>query len=448
MASWLGSPEFKVGFLVVVVSGLIGVMAMKVSEGPGLFTGQRKFFFKADSAGGLVQNSAVKMAGIKVGIIRDIVLEDGRARIVIGVDGDAKITASSHVELKADGILGDKHVELIPGKPGDVEIAAGSELPLGPNRGGIDDLMGEVQKVAKSMNELMETLNKATQAGDDSTRLGRIVGNIEAITADLRDVTGENKEKINEIIERVRNLAKNVDTYINEESLARVDRSLKNIEEITSKLNKGEGTLGRLINDDQTIDQINTAVENVNKFLGGAQTLQTSVDFHSEFMTNSANKSFLGVRLQPGLDRYYELDVISDSHGVARDETLDKDSDGFQTHTTYHRVYKNDFKITGLFAKNFWDLTVKGGLIENFGGVGLDYHVLGSKDLTLSAEFFNFNELQIRAFARYNFFKGIYVVGGGDNLAGKGGEKAAAFFGAGIFITNDDLKLLAAKLAF
>jgi phospholipid/cholesterol/gamma-HCH transport system substrate-binding protein len=448
MASWLATPEFKVGFLVVIVSGLIGVMAMKVAEGPGIFGGQKRYFFRADSAGGLVQNSAVKMAGIKVGLIHDIVLENGRARIVIDIDGKTRLTEGTRVQLKADGILGDKHVELIPGDPNGAEIPSGGELIAAAGGGGVDDLMAEVARVAKSMNELMDTLNKATRDGDDSTRLGRIMANIEQLTADLRSVSSANKGKINDIIDRVHNLAKNVDTYINEDSLARVDRSLKNIEEITSKLNKGEGTLGRLINDDQTVDELNSAIANVNKFLGGADKLQTSVDFHSEFMSNDANKSFLGVKLQPGLDRYYELDFISDSHGVTKEESVDADENGTTTHSTYRKTYKNSFKLTALFAKNFWDFTLKGGLIENFGGVGVDYHILGSRNLLLSSEFFNFNEMQIRAFLRYNFFKGVYVVGGGDNLLSKDGGKASAFIGAGLFITNDDLKMLASKVSF
>lgn len=447
MGSWLGTPEFKVGFLVVMVSGLIGIMAMKVSQGPGVFGGQQQYFFRADSAGGLVQNSAVKMAGIKVGVIREIQLENGRARIVIALEGGTKITQGTQVELKADGILGDKHVELIPGNPDAPLMAQNSELPLGPSKGGVDDVMVEVNRVAKSMNELLETLNKATKEGDTKTQLGRILGNIEQVTADLRDVTSENKEKLNEIVDRVRNIAKNVDTYINEDSLARVDRSLKNIEEITSKLSKGEGTLGRLINDERTIDELNVAINNVNKVLGTAEKTETSIDFHSEFLGTGANKSFLGIRLQPGLDRYYELDVISDSHGLVRSESWDVTQGGSTTRTDYKKTYKNEFKITGLFAKNFWDLTVKGGIIENAGGVALDYHVLGMKDLTLSSEFFNFNDLQIRAFVRYNFFKGMYLVGGGDNLASKGGNPASAFFGAGIFINNDDLKMLAARFA-
>lgn len=446
--SWLWSPEFKVGFLVISVSTLIAVMALKVAEGPGFMSGKRSYFFRADSAGGLVLNSAVKMAGIKVGIIDEINLENGRAHIVLDISGDARITTSTRVQLKADGILGDKHVELIPGNVEDPDLPAGSEIAMGSEKGGIDDLIAQVSETVKGVQELVSTINASVKQGDDKTTIGRIVLNIEKITADLKDVTGQNKEDIREIVDRVRNITKNIDTYINEESLAHVDNALKNIDEITTKVNKGEGTLGRLINDESTIENINVAVENVNNFLGGANKMETSVDFHSEFMTNDQNKSFLGVRIQPGLDRYYELAVISDSQGLVQEEIDETNTDGIESTKTLRRTYKNKFKFTGLFAKNFWDFTIKGGLIESYGGAGLDYFVLGNRDLRMSVEAFQFQELQLRAFIRYNFFRGFYVIGGGDNLLGNAGRRSAAFVGAGIFVTNDDLKALAGKFAF
>lgn len=450
MTSWLGSPELKVGILVVAVSALIGTMALKVAEGPGVFTGAKKYTVHAPSAGGLVPNSAVKMAGIKVGVIKDIVLEDGHAKIIITLEGDTQLTDGARVELRADGILGDKHVELVPGAGEGAKLPPGSEIPLAEGKGGgMDDVMADVSKVAKSLNEVLDTIKKATREGDDSTSLGRIVKNIENLTGDISEMTGENKEKVGEIIDRVRNLSKNIDSYINEESLARVDRSLRNIEEITSKLAKGEGTLGRLINDEQTVDELNSAITNVNKFLGGADKLETSLDFHSEFLTGpSTTKSFLGLKIQPGLDRYYELQVIDDPEGVKR-SVVTKSSTNGGPESTYEETttFKNKLKITALFAKNFYDFTVKGGMIENSGGVGVDYHLL-DRHLRLSFEAFDFKDLQLRAFAKYSFLKGVYLVAGGDNLLAAGDEPASAFVGAGIFITTDDLKMLASKMSF
>ena len=445
--TWLGTPEFKVGALVVLVTALIGGMALKVAEGPNVF-GSKKYNFVVDSAGGLVKNSAVKMAGIKVGVIHDIILENGRARIVIALNRDVQLTESVKVQLKADGILGDKHVELMPGNDNDKPLEPGSQIVAVTGKGGLDEVMDEAQRVARNINELFDTLNKAAKDGDESTTIGRIIKNIEVISQDLKEVTSENKGKVNEIVERLRNISKNVDTYINEESLARVDRSLKNIEEITGKLNRGEGTLGRLINDEQTVDELNNAISSVNKFLGGAEKMETSVDFHSEFMANSSlTKSYLGIKIQPGLDRYYQVQVIDDPLGVDRRVISRTTTGGVTREEDNTTTYKNKIKLTAVFAKNFWDFTVRGGLIENFGGVGFDYHLI--KDhLTLSSEFFNFTELNIRAYARYNFFKGVYLIAGGENILSNDNRQGSAFVGAGLFITNDDLKMLASRLSF
>ncbi|MGE0764475.1 MAG: MlaD family protein [Bdellovibrionales bacterium] len=444
------TPEFKVGILVVAVSALIGVMSVKVAEGPKLFGGDNVYWFTIPDAGGLVKNSAVKMAGIKIGLIDQIELDGGRARIKVRLDNDARITPSTRVELKSDGILGDKHIELTPGQPDEPELKSGSQIIEIVDRGNLSDVMKEVSKIAKSLNELAGTLNAATQGeGDPTSPVGRIILNIEKVSKDLSEVTGQNKDKINEIIARVQNITKNVDTYVNDQTLARVDQAIRNIEEITDKVNRGEGTLGRLINDEETVEQLNSAITNVNNFLGGADKLETSIDFHSEYLTGvDLTKSYIGVKIQPGLDRYYELAVIDDPRGVVRSERSESTPSGGPTTTVDKTTtYKNRVKFSALFAKNFYDFTVKGGLIENAGGVGFDYHLFG-KSLQLSAEFFNFSDLYIRAFARYNFMKGVYVIAGGDNLAESNNDVASGFIGAGIFITNDDLKMLASKVSF
>ena len=203
MASWLGTPEFKVGALVIAVSALIAGMALKVAEGPSVLSGQSEFYFRADSAGGLVKGSAVKMAGIKVGVIDEIQLEDGRAKIIVALERDAELTENTRVILKSDGILGDKHVELLPGQPGAAPLESGEEIVPGDGGGGMDEVMADVGRLAKTMNELMSTLSSAAKSADESTSIGRIVKNLEVLTGDLREITGENKDKVNEIVERV-----------------------------------------------------------------------------------------------------------------------------------------------------------------------------------------------------------------------------------------------------
>lgn len=444
--SLLNSPEFKVGILVVIVSGLIGYMSIKVAEGPGVLSGQKEVHFMVEDAGGLVKNSAVKMAGIKVGIIEDIELVDGKAKVFLRLEGDVPLTTSGQVELRSDGILGDKHVELIPGNPLDQKVKENSQLNLSETNAGLDNIMKEIGKISTSLNELAENLNRATKGdGDDSSPVGRIILNVEKLTKDLAEVSGQNKEKINRIVTRVDNLTKNLDEFINAETLARVEKSIQNVEEITAKINEGEGTIGRLINDEETVEEINTAVAKVNDFLGGADKMQMSIDYHSEYLSNvDMTKSYLGVKIQPGLDRYYDIQVVDDPRGVARRTFTQIDGGATEDKTV---TYFNKIKFTALFAKNYHNFTVKGGLIENTGGVAFDMHLFDRK-LTISSEFFDFDDLYIRTFARYNLLDGVYIIGGGDNLLSSGDSESSGFIGAGVFITNDDLKTLASFASF
>jgi phospholipid/cholesterol/gamma-HCH transport system substrate-binding protein len=442
----IGSPEFKVGILVVIVSGLIAVMSVKVAEGPGVFSGNKDVYFTVDDAGGLVKNSAVKMAGIKVGVIDDIELVDGKARVHISLDPDVPLTTSGKVELRSDGILGDKHVELVPGNPFDPKVESNTELPTSASGSGLDTVLKEVGKITSSLNKFADNLNAATTGdGDESTPVGRIILNVEAFTKNLAEITGENKEKINEIVSRVESLTRNLDNYINSDSLARLDKSLRNFEEITNKINEGEGTIGQLINDDKTVEEINAAVSKVNEFLGGADKLEMSIDYHSEYLSSvDLTKSYLGVKVKPGLDRYYDIQIIDDPRGVVGETRTETNLGPTEDKTV---TYFNKIKLTALFAKNFYNFTVKGGLIENTGGVAFDYHLLNRR-LTFSSEFFDFDDLYIRTFARYNVLEGVYIIGGGDNLLSSGRTDASGFIGAGIFITNDDLKTLASFVSF
>ncbi|MCB9025093.1 MAG: MCE family protein [Bdellovibrionaceae bacterium] len=449
------TPEFKVGLLVVVVSALIGGMSLKVAEGPSVLSGSKKYWFEVKDAGGLVKNSAVKMAGIKVGIIDDIKLVDGKAHVHIVIDDDVPMTQSAMGELKSDGILGDRHVELIPGKLADKEIDEG-QIGAISDKASLDKVMDQIGDIASSLKEVSKVIEQATKEGSRETSLGRIISNIENLTSDLAQMTGENKEQIKDIVAQVHGITKTLDKMINDESpegfktawsnavqsLNHLDKTLENAEQITDKINRGEGTLGRLVNDEDTIEGVNTAISNVNEFLGGASTMETSIDFHSEFLTDiDKAKSYLNVKIQPGLDRYYILGVVDDPRGVTH--VVDTSVNG-GTSTTTTTIDKNKIKFNALFAKNFWDFTIKGGIMESAGGLGFDYHLLNRR-LRISIEAFDFEDVNLRAFVHFQVFNGLYLVGGGDELAND--DKMSTFIGAGIFITNDDLKTLASKIS-
>ncbi len=452
--------EFKVGLLVIVVTSLIAWMSFKVSEGPGLFGGGIVHTINVEDAGGLIERSAVKIAGIKVGLIEKIELVDGRARIKVRINDGINLHEGTVAEIKADGILGDRHIELIPGPITGNLLDGPTDLGFRASSGSLATIAEEVGKITDSLSEFAKNLNKATGVGDEETRIGRIISNLEVLTKDLTDITGANKSKINKIVDNVNSLTERLDNFLADgdgefsqawsdmrDIIHRFDNTMKNFEEVSYKVNKGNGTLGQLINDDTTITGVNQTIERVNEFIGTGIDLQTSIDYHSEFMTESdRNKNYLSVRITPGLDRYYELGIVDDPTGVTR-TTRTTVSGSSTSSVTEEKTFFDKVKFTALFAKNYHDFTIKGGIIENKGGLGVDYTILNQK-LRFSVEAFDFKDLYIRSFVRYNVFSGIYITAGGDNLASSHGVDPSAFFGAGILLTNDDLKVLASKVSF
>jgi phospholipid/cholesterol/gamma-HCH transport system substrate-binding protein len=370
------------------------------------------------------------------------------------------ITKSARIEIRPNGILGDKHVEIISGDPRDPPLRDGEQVLVVDDRASVDRLIGEVSKITKSLSAVAENMRAATE-GDADKPLGRILDNIDRITTDLAELSSEKKDEIGEIIDNVHNVTSTIDDLINDESedgfkaawhdalhsLKRIEKTLKNVEEITDKVNRGEGTIGRLVNDESTVEELNTAISGINNLLDASNKLQTSIDFHSEAMvTTGGSKSILALQIQPGLDRYYELGVVSDNKGFTDHQVITTTvNGGSDTVTTQNTRYADKLKFNAMFAKNFYDFTLRGGVIESSGGFGADYYLM-KRSLRLSLEVFDFSNFHVRSYARYSVFKGIYLTAGGDDIASK--SSGSAFVGGGLFVTNDDLKLLLSRLPF
>ena len=459
MSVWT-TPEFKVGALVLIVTGLIATMSLRVSENPSALGSSKNVWFLVEDASGLIEKSNVKMAGINVGVIKEISLQNGEARVDMILRADVPLTRSARIEIRPNGILGDKHIEIISGDPRDPPLRDGEQILVVDDRASVDRLIGEVSKITKSLTAIAENIKSATE-GDDAKPLGRIIHNIEEMTTDLAQLTRERKGQVGDIIQSMNNITKTVDELVNDpsddgfkaawkdalHSLRSIEASLKNVEQITDKVNRGEGTIGKLINDESTVEELNSAIQGVNNFLDTANKMQTSIDFHSEYFADSSEtKSVLGLTIQPGLDRFYEVGIVDDKNGVVQtEETNTSVNGGPETTVVESRRFRDRIKFNAMFGKNFYNFTVRGGIIESSGGFGVDYYMF-KRRFRLSMEAFDFSDMHLRATARYTVFRGIYLSGGADDFTSK--ERTSAFVGGGLFLTNDDLKVLMSRMPF
>lgn len=453
-----GTPEFKVGILVVTVAALVGVMSMRVSESPNFIGGTKRIWFEVDNAGGLIKKSPVNVAGIRVGMIEDIKLKDGRAIVEMAIRPDVLLTQSSKVEIRANGILGDKHVEIIPGTSNDPVLANKEQIVVVEDNASIDRLVTEVSKITKSLSTVVDNIRDATE-GDDTKPIGKILTNLEKLTTDLSTMVADKKGEVSELVTHLNNISETLDEMVNDESdsgfkarfnnsMARLESSLGNIDEISGKINRGEGTIGRLINDEQTVEELNTAIAGVNNFIDMGNKIQTSFDYYSHYQTATTGvRSYIGVRIQPGLDRFYEIAGITSPEGVitrfTQTNTVDNNAPSVTVQETNHQ-YK--LRLTALFGKKFYNWTIKGGMMETRGGFGIEYNFYRDH-FRWSLDAFDFTDPHVRTYLRYSFFKGLYVTGGYEHIFyDNGSEFSSPFIGAGLFLTNDDIKLLLSRL--
>lgn len=465
-----GTSEFKVGLFVFVCLAIVAAMSMQVNNDPTSFGRGRSHDVLIPNASGLVKQSNIKMAGIPVGVIKNIELEDGKARVIMSLRGDLKLTKSAQVELMPNGILGDKYLELNTGDPADEALPEGGRILIFRDRGSFDAVLNQVGKIAQDISEISTSLKAATTGdGDPSSPVGRILLNIEDLTAELRDLAATKRGKVEEIIDNVHSITASIDDFVNDDSedgfktnwkkmaksLGKVDSILTNVDEITGKINQGKGTLGKLVNDETTVEELNHAIVGVNNMLDTANKFQINIDAHTEFLGGNMQKTFAGITIQPGPDRYYLVQIVNDPRGVTeRVDAAQTGTNGTVTTQTQTR-YANKIKVSAQFAKVFYNFTIRAGLIESAGGIGMDYSFFRNK-LRFSAEAFDFGRTEgvdLRVYARYKFYSFLYaIVGGDDILNSRGnvfsGSGAAGFIGAGLDFTNDDLKLLLTKVPF
>jgi phospholipid/cholesterol/gamma-HCH transport system substrate-binding protein len=456
---FLGTAEFKVGAMVISMAGLIAFMSMQVSDDPSYMGRSKKAWFLLPNASGLIKGSAIRSAGIPVGAIKDVKLQDGQARIDVTIKSDINLTRSASVELRANGILGDKYIEVYPGASTDPVLEDGGQILNVKKGGSLDDVMAQVSEITGSLKDVAKNLNESvTNSGTNQHILGRIVLNIEKLTGDLSQMTSENKDKIGEIVDQVHNITGTMDELISDDSekgfkktwqnaMVRIDKSLKNIEEITTKVNNGEGAIGKLISDEKTAEDVSSAIEGISGLVDTANKVSTGVDFNGYYLNQvRAAQTAIGIQIQPGLDRYYYLGIITDPAGVVEKTNVKTTTGGTTSETDEVKTFKSKTKFTALYAKNFYDFTLKGGLIENTGGVGIDYSFI-QRRFTLGLEAYDFEKLQLRSSLNVRLPYGFYVKGGYSDILDKN-DARSVFAGAGIFLTNDDLKLLLTKSPF
>ena len=227
-----------------------------------------------------------------------------------------------------------------------------------------------------------------------------------------------------------------------------VDDSLSRIANITRKIDEGRGTIGKLINDPQTVEKVNAAADSLNETLGTFKRIQAELGYHTEYLTATKDfKHYVHLNLRPRPDEAFQFEFVEDRAAspqrATRTTTVTVGGASTTVTADTETIERNKFRISAQLAKKIYDFTLRGGLIESRGGVGVDYN-RGPVGVQLSA--FDFNTQQgskphIKVSGNLNLTKSLYLTGGADDMLNPA-QKTDWFFGAGVRLVDDDIKAL------
>ncbi len=115
--------EIAVGIL--VAGGLIIFIFLAFKVGGASWGRKNTYIIKARDVLGLVENSSVMIAGVEIGRIKKLDVENGTAIITVSIDGKYRLTRGTRFYIRGKSLLGEKYLDVVPG-PSDA-----SPLPTG-----------------------------------------------------------------------------------------------------------------------------------------------------------------------------------------------------------------------------------------------------------------------------------------------------------------------------
>jgi phospholipid/cholesterol/gamma-HCH transport system substrate-binding protein len=219
--------------LIYTVYSVIGSKSLTSDEGYGLTT-------VFDNIRTLTPGTDVRMAGVRIGEVTETTLKAGRGEVRLRINEGVEIPSDSIATIAMASLLGQNYLSVDYGKSS-VLLTEGDEL--------LAEDSPDLNTILKDFEALGEGLDSA-----------------------LGGFSGLGGEGLGELIENLNGLVS--------ENRGRVDTILVNLEEITTKLSSGEGTLGRLINEDDlyveamaVVGDLRSSAEELRTSLGGTRDL-------------------------------------------------------------------------------------------------------------------------------------------------------------------------------
>ncbi len=296
------SKEVRVGIITSIAIGCF-IYGFNFLKGKNLFSTQRKFYAVYHDIDGLVEANPLMVNGFKVGMVGEIKLFSDTSTVVIVtllLDDKVQVPKNSIAKVISSDILGSKAVQLILGKGVDYAVdgdtlqsAQEDNLKQAVNKtiaplqekavgliASIDSVMTVVQQIfnastRQNLAKSFESIKMAIASLESTSyRLDTMVVNEKVKISNiltklniLATTLANNSDKLGNVINNFSNISDSIAKSNLTSVINNADIALSQAATIMTKINKGEGTMGMLINNDSLYRKLDKTAEDLDKLL-------------------------------------------------------------------------------------------------------------------------------------------------------------------------------------
>ena len=262
----------------IAVVAIIGIIVlyygMQFLKGLTISSGSN-YYVKFSDISGLSNSCPVYANGFKVGVVEEVIYDyDNQENIVavLGLNREMRVPKGTKADIVSDFLgniklelkLGDRMAGLLT--PGDTIDGALDKGALGKAA----EIIPQVQALMPKLDSILVSVNAllADPAIANSLHnIDQITGNLTSTSRELNRLTASLNHQMPQMLENADGVLANANNFsrqLSELDLAatmqKVDNTLRNVEQMTAKLNSNDGTLGLLMRDPELYNNLNATM--------------------------------------------------------------------------------------------------------------------------------------------------------------------------------------------